>query len=224
VAPEEQILVDLFQNDRCIPGHSGLRSYIHNMMAVMAFDAERRGRLISQGELNAYAHSLAVAVTEALHYFIGHNCSSPRSEDRYLAVTGAHITHMLRDTVDDNAAGYFNIPREYLEANQTSPFDIESEPYRDWVRSRVQLARDYFKAGRRYMARVECFRCRLAGYAYIARFEAVLDSIEQDNYLLRAEYRECKTLAAGAQMGWSTLWSAFNEKAPQVRSTALTAR
>ncbi len=130
VTPEEQMLVDLIQNDRGIRGHSGLRTYIHNMMAVMDFDAERRGRLISHNELNVYARTLAVAVTEALHYFIGHNCYSPRSEDRYLAVTAAHITHMLRDTLDDNAAGYFNIPREYLEANEISPFDVESEAYR----------------------------------------------------------------------------------------------
>jgi hypothetical protein len=221
---EEQLLVDLIDNDRGLPQRSGLRSYIHNMLEVMAFDAERRGRLISHNELDAYARTLAVAITEALHYFIGHNCSSPRSEDRYLAVTGAHITHMLRDTLDDIAAGYFNIPREFLSANKISPFDVESEPYRTWVRSRVQLARDYFKAGRSYMAKVENIRCRLAGYAYIARFEAVLDSIERDNYHLRAQYKECKTLVAGAQMGWSTLKSAFSGKPQPAKSGALTIR
>ena len=99
-----------------------------------------------------------------------------------------------------------------LKANKISPFDVDSDAYRSWVRSRVQLARDYFKAGRRYMTQVENFRCRLAEYAYIARFEAVLDAIEREDYHLRADYRECKTLAAGVQMGWSTLWSAFNGK------------
>ncbi len=224
VTPEEQILVELLQNKESTSEHNGLQSYVHNMMAVMAFDAERRGRLISQSELNTYARTLAVAVTEALHYFIGHNCSSPRTEDRYLAVIGAHVTHMLRDTLDDNAAGFFNIPREYLEANKISPFDTASEPYRAWVRSRVQIARYYFKAGRGYMARVESLRCRLAGHAYMARFESVLDSIERDNYLLRAQYRECKTPLAGAQMAWRTLWSAIGEKAPQAKSPALTVR
>jgi hypothetical protein len=224
LTPEEQMLAELVQKDGSSTGHSGLRTYIHNMIAVMAFDAERRGRLITYSELNAYAHTLAVAVTEALHYFIGQDCSSPRTEARYLAVTGAHITHMLRDTMDDNAAGYFNIPLEFLKANKISPFDINSEPYRSWVRSRVRLARDYFKAGRGYMAQVENFRCRLAGYAYIARFEAVLDSIEREDYLLRTQYQECKTLSAGIQMGWSTLGSAFYEKAPQAKASPLTAR
>ena len=221
---EEQMLAELIQRDEGNPDHSGLRSYIHNMMAVMTFDAGRRGRLISKSELTTYAHTLAVAVTEAMHYFIGHDSYSPGGESRYLAVTGAHITHMLRDTLEDNAAGYFNIPAEYLDANHISPLDVASDPYRDWVESRVQLARSYFKAGRDSMARVESVRCRLAGYAYLARFEAVLDSIERDDYLLRANYKECKTLAAGARMSGSTLSSAFNERSPQAKSGALTVR
>ncbi len=147
-----------------------------------------------------------------MHYFIGHNCHSPCGEARYLAVTGAHITHMLRDTLEDNAAGYFNIPAEYLKAHHISPLEVGSDPYRNWVKSRVQLARSYFKSGRDYMAQVENVRCRLAGYAYMARFETVLGLIEQDNYLLRARYPECKTLNAAAQMCWSTLSSALNEK------------
>ena len=224
VTDAEQMLVDLFENSRGNPQKNGLRSYIHNMMAVMTFDAERRGRAISQTELNAYARTLAIAVTEALHYFIGNGCYSPRTEDRYLAVTGAHITHMLRDTVDDNVAGYFNIPNEYLIANKISPFDLDSEPYLTWVRSRVKLARSYFKAGKGYMAQVENLRCRIAGYAYISRFEAVLDSIERDQYLLRPRYQECKTLAAGLKMAWSTLWSNINEKSPQAESNAITVR
>jgi len=32
---------------------------------------------------------------------------------RYLAVTGAHITHMLRDAVEDAEAGYYNIPARW---------------------------------------------------------------------------------------------------------------
>ena len=84
------------------------------MMAVMAFDADRRGRLISQAELNEYTHWLAVAVTEAMHYFIGHDCASPLGPTRYLAVTGAHITHMLRDALEDVEAGYYNLPAELV--------------------------------------------------------------------------------------------------------------
>jgi len=221
---EEQMLAELIQREEGNPDHSGLRSYIHNMMAVMTFDAHRRGRLISKGELATYAHTLAVAVTEAMHYFIGHDSYSPNGESRYLAVTGAHITHMLRDTLEDNTAGYFNIPAEYLNANHISPLEVASDPYRDWVRSRVQLARSYFKAGRDNMSRIESVRCRLAGYAYLARFEAVLDSIERDDYLLRADYKECKTLAAGIRMSGSTLFSAFNERSPQAKSGALTVR
>ena len=96
------------------------------MMLVMDFDTRRRGRLISQVELNEYTRWLAVAVTEALHYFIGHDCFTPHDEARYLAVSAAHITHMLRDTYADMRAGYFNIPREVLEANHIGPQDVLS--------------------------------------------------------------------------------------------------
>jgi phytoene/squalene synthetase len=191
---EEQMLIDLVRSDT--EKNSGLQSYLSNMMSVMAFDADRRGRIITQTELNEYTRLLASAVTEAMHYFIGHCCYSPQNEARYLAVTAAHITHMLRDTFDDIQAGYYNIPREVLDANHTTPQNVKSDAYRAWVRSRVQLARTYFKAGREYLNQVENPRCRLAGLAYTARFECVLDLIERDEYLLREAYPERKGLGA----------------------------
>lgn len=205
---EEQMLIELIRGNT--EENSGLRSYLHNMMAVMAFDAERRGRLISQAELNEYTRCLASAVTEAMHYFIGHNSSSPNDETRYLAVTAAHITHMLRDTFDDSKAGYFNIPREYLEANHIAPQDVHSDAYRTWVENRVKLARAYFKAGRQYLDRVESLRCRLAGFAYTARFEWLLNTIENEGYCLRSQYDERKSFGGGLQMSWLTFSSMIN--------------
>ncbi len=216
-AAEENMLVELVRHDH--EKNSGLQSYLRNMMQVMDFDAKRRGRLISQFELNEYTRWLASAVTEAMHYFIGHGCFSPHDETRYLAVTAAHITHMLRDTYDDVQAGYYNIPREVLEANHIQPYDIHSKGYRRWVQSRVNLAQQYFRAGRRYLDRVEEPRCRLAGLAYTARFEWVLDTIAQEGYSLRPEYNERKGLGAGLQMGLLTLSLIMNlgemESAPQ---------
>ena len=200
---EEQMLIQLVRHDNDTNG--GLHSYLHNMMQVMEFDAKRRGRSISQTELNQYTHWLATAVTEAMHYFIGHCCSSPNDETRYLAVSGAHITHMLRDTFDDVQTGYYNIPREVLEANNIQPQEIQSKAYCDWVRSRVNLARKYFQAGKGYLARVQNPRCRLAGFAYTARFEWLLDTIEQEDYFLRPEYTERKSFSTGVRMGLSTL-------------------
>lgn len=192
----EKMLVDLVRADT--EKNSGLQLYLRNMMSVMTFDADRRGRVVSQAELDRYTRNLAVAVTESMHHFIGHCCYSPNNEARYLAVSAAHITHMLRDTVDDIQAGYFNIPSEVLEAGGISPEDIQSEAYRAWVRGRVQLARSYFKAGREYLGQVQNPRCRLAGLAYTSRFEGVLDLIEQDGYLLRAIYPEQNVLTATA--------------------------
>lgn len=205
---EEQMLVDLVRHDT--EKNSGLQTYLYNMMDVMLFDAWRRGRVISLGELQEYSRKLARAVTEALYYFIGHDDPPPCLEARYLAVTAAHITHMLRDAMEDADNGYYNIPREIVSVRGVSPRDITNPVYREWVRGRVQLARQYFRKGRKCTSQVKNLRCRLAGFAYITRFEWMLDAIERDQYCLRAEYPERKSLRAGLRMGWSTLQSMFD--------------
>jgi len=211
--PEENMLVELVKHDP--EKNSGLQSYLRNMMQVMDFDAKRRGKLILQAELNEYTRWLATAVTEAMHYFIGHCCDSPHDETRYLAVSGAHIAHMLRDTFDDVRAGYYNIPREVLEANRMQPEDIQHKAYRAWVRSRVQLAQTCFMAGRDYLARVKNPRCRLAGFAYTARFEWLLNTIEREDYFLRSDYNERKRLGTGLRMGLSILSSVTGAREAQ---------
>ncbi len=213
VTDEEALLVELVRSDT--EQHSGLQSYIRHMMAVMAFDAQRRGRLVSAAELTQYTRWLAIAVTEAMHHFIGHGSKSPQGEARYLAVTGAHITHMLRDALEDAETGYFNIPREIAEPRKIDPRDSSSASYRMWVRNRVQLARSCFEEGREYLSQVENPRCRLAGYAYMARLERILDAIEHDGYQLRAAYPERKSLVAGVKMGRSVLAQAFDQRRPR---------
>jgi hypothetical protein len=218
LTPEERLLADLIQRDT--EKNSGLQAYIRNMMAVMAFDADRRGRLISRRELNDYTHSLAVAVTEALHYFIGNNCASPHGKMRYMAVTGAHITHMLRDTLEDVNVGYYNIPCEVIAANGIAPWDVESNAYRGWVQERVRTARACFRIGREYLAQVDSLRCRIAGYAYIHRFEAVLDAIERAGCLLRAQYAGRNGSGRGVEtIGWA-LWMALHYHRPAHISSA----
>ena len=201
----EEMLVELVQADH--EQNSGLQAYLRNIMQVMDFDARRRGRLIAQVELNEYTHWLASAVTEAMHYFVGNGWYAPHDETRYLAVSAAHITHMLRDTLDDVQAGYYNIPREVLEANHIGPQDVHSDAYRAWVKGRVQSAREYFAAGRAYLARVQCWRCRLAGFAYTARFEWLLDTIEREGYCLRPQYNERKRIGNELRMSWQTFSS-----------------
>jgi phytoene/squalene synthetase len=208
VNTQEKMLVDLVQRNP--EKNSGLEAYLRNMMLVMDFDVRRRGQLISQVELNEYTRWLASAVTEAMHYFIGHGAFAPQDATRYLAVSAAHITHMLRDTFDDVQAGYYNIPREVLEANHIGPQDVHSDAYRAWVKSRVQLAHEYFEVGRSYLARVQNPRCRLAGFAYTARFEWLLDTIEREGYSLRPDYSERRSIGAGLRMSWLGLSSMLN--------------
>jgi hypothetical protein len=204
----EKMLVELVQHDQ--EKNSGLQLYLRNMMLVMDFDARRRGSWISQTELNEYTRWLAIAVMECIHYFIGHDDYSPSDEARYLAVSGAHITHMLRDTFDDTQFGYYNIPREVLDADNIWPQEVNSVAYRAWVKSRVLLAREYFQAGKDYFTRVQNARCRLACFAYIARFEWLLDTIEREDYHLRPQYMERKSARAGLWMSWLTLSSMVN--------------
>jgi hypothetical protein len=211
---EERMLAELVYSDREM--NSGLQAYIRNMMSVMVFDAYRRGRLITQKELNEYTRWLATAVTEAMHYFIGHCCTSPRNETRYLAVSAAHIVHMLRDAIDDTASGYINIPREFIESHAIAVSDVDSAPYRMWVKSRVELARAYFKIGANYLAQVQNPRCRLAGYAYTARFTRFLDAIEKNDYRLQLDYPEFKHPASVLCMGWSVLGLIFNNPSPEI--------
>lgn len=198
VSPEEQMLVDLIRSDQS--HDNGLYTYIRNMMTVMDFDTHRRGTLIGEDDLASYSLYLATAVTEALHYFIGHGQAAPHDDTRYLAVTGAHVVHMLRDTFEDTEAGYFNIPREVLEKHGLTPTDVHHLPYRTWVEERVHYARSCFQAGTDYLAQVENARCRLAGFAYMARFEGILDMIERDGYGLRPHYAKANHLNIGLRL------------------------
>ncbi len=209
VSPEEQMLVDMIASDH--EESSGLQSYLRNMMAVMSFDVQRKGRVITLAELTQYSHLLSIAVTELLFYFIGHDDPAPRSTARYQAVLGAHIAHMLRDMLDDIDLGYINVPAETLEKGLVSIEDLNSQSFRMWVLQRVTLAHRCFNLGKKYFARVKSLRCRLAAYAYLARFEWILRAIERDGYRLRRAYPERKSLRAGVWMAWKVMLSMFTQ-------------
>lgn len=203
--PEEQMLVDLVKGDQ--EKDSGLQLYLRNMMEVMAFDTKRCGQVISETELTHYSHLLSKAVTEALFYFIGNGDPPPCTTGRYQAVYGAHVVHMLRDLVMDIDVGYINIPVEILESEQIDFADLNSQSLRNWVFSRVKLAQRYFDNGRVYIAQVKNLRCRLAGFAYLARFEWMLKTIERDDYCLRQDYSERKRFKASMWIVWRTFIS-----------------
>lgn len=207
ISLEEQMLVELVQSDT--GGHPGLHSYLMHMMSILEFDARRQDQWITQGELSFYSQGLAIAVTDALHYFIGNSDHAPQNNARYLAVSAAHITHMLRDTMDDLEMGYFNIPREYLAQKQITPKDVNSPAYFSWICSRVELAGEYFRKGRQFLAQDKNFRRRLVGYAYSARFEWMLHTIKRENYCLRSEYRDRKGVKASLWMIWNTVTAMF---------------
>ncbi len=186
LSPEEEILADLIRNDRgdCYR----LRSYIRNFLAIIEFDAERKGRLITQRELDWYAGTLGKAVTDGIQYFVCNGYPYPESEKCYLAATGAHITHMLRDLREDIPEGYINIPQEQIETHNIDLQHPDSPAMRAWVKGRVRLARQHFAQGKQYLDELTVLRCKIVGYWYCARFETLLDTIEADGYILRAAY------------------------------------
>ncbi|HET9083866.1 MAG TPA: squalene/phytoene synthase family protein [Candidatus Limnocylindrales bacterium] len=222
--PHEAMLVELARHaDQTDPR---LVAYLRNMMLVMEFDVGRRGRLVSRRELDDYTRWLAIAVTEAMHYFIGNGAAAPDDETRYQAVSGAHIVHMLRDTCADLQAGYFNVPREVLEASSIGPSDLRCEAYRAWVKERVFVARGCFDAGRSYFAQVESKRHRLAGIAYMARFEWFMGVLERNDFMVQEDYAEQRSLAWGVWMGGhvaTSLAGLHRRRRPEARAATIRA-
>jgi phytoene/squalene synthetase len=198
--PEERILIDLIHHDRGV--NSRLKTYIQAMMELMAFDASRKGQPIHDEALHVYTDLLATGVMDALQYFIGNRCSYPMTVDRNQAVVGAHITHMLRDTLEDLELGYVNIPLEVLEASGMDPADVHRPEYRAWVKSRVELARRYFDQGTAYIDSLSNVRCRIVGHWYCARFMCVLNAIERDQYQLRRNYDDLKGYSQWLKVAW----------------------
>ncbi len=200
LSAEERMLADLVSHDR--EPNSGLRSFIHEFMWVLAFDACRSGATVSQTDLAEYTSRLATAVMDGIQYFIGKGHPYPMPPERIRAVTGAHITHMLRDMRQDLSAGIINIPRESLASYGLDPAHADPETLRTWVRERVGEARSEFREGRRYIDSLAVLRCKLAGIWYCAKFERVLDAIERDGFRLREDYSDRGGFAAWMEMIW----------------------
>lgn len=209
LTPEEEMIADLIEHDR--GENSALQSFIRHFITVLDFDARRKGRLISQAELSWYSCCLGKAVTDAIQYFIGNDHSYPDSENRYLAATAAHITHMLRDMPDDLREGFVNIPQEWLRAHNVSADtsgialeELGGPPLSDWLQRQVKLARAYFAEGKCYLDALDVLRCKIAGYWYCARFESVLDAIERNGYVLHMPDSRPRKISTWLRMGWLT--------------------
>jgi hypothetical protein len=54
----------------------------------------------------------------------------------------------------------------------------------------------------------------MACFAYIARFDWLLDTLEREDFYLRPQYNERKKLKTGLRMGWHALSSAVLLRGP----------
>ena len=87
--------------------------------------------------------------------------------------------------------------------------DVNSEWFCRWVREQVELARYFFRQGKAYIHSLAVLRCKLAGVWYCARFECILNAIEQDGYRLRSKYCERHALKTWLEMfrlGFVVTW------------------
>ena len=215
LCPEEKMLADLIAHDR--GPDNGLRSFIRNFMSVIAFDAARCGHPVSRHELTTYTTNLATAVMDGLLYFIGNGHPYPQSPKRTLAVVGAHLTHMLRDTLEDLPRGIVNIPIEDIAAYGLNPEDTQSNAFRHWTQAQVEEARRCLRGGMIYIDSLDVLRAKLAGVWYCARFECILTAIERDSFNLRLEYPERHCLAVWMRMVGLAMVVTFKHVSRQVR-------
>jgi len=200
---EETMLADLIKNDA---GSAGLlKSYIYNFLVIIKFDAIRHGNWINTKQLEWYASTLGKAVTDGIQYFVCNGYPYRDSKNRYLAATAAHITHMLRDTKEDLKEGYYNYYAPEMEEQYLFKMEIMDGPDKDWIRSRVNLARRYFNDGKIYLDSLDALRCKIVGYLYCMRFERILDIIEEDGFQLRERYPSEAKGAIWIKYGWNVL-------------------
>ena len=127
-----------------------------NLSVLFWKGTRRNGQFISERELDWYSKRIGISVVDGMQYFIGNNHDYPSSENQYSAAIGAHITHMLRDTISDISNGFINIPIGVT--SQYNIDDLHSATVRSWIKDRVFLARRYFKEGKVYNELIETFK------------------------------------------------------------------
>ena len=184
----EEIVAVLIEHDQ--NANSKLQSFIRNMFAIVEFDAYRKGQIITEEQLEWYTNCVAKSTTDGLQYFIGNDHEYPIDENQYFAAKAAHIVHLLRDTVEDLQNGFINIPKEHIELHGIDISQMESPAFRAWVRERTAKAREYFIKGKQYLETLSVYRCKTVGLWYCARFEPILNQIENENYILKSSYEE----------------------------------
>ncbi|MHA1994146.1 MAG: squalene/phytoene synthase family protein [Candidatus Hodarchaeales archaeon] len=200
---EEEFLIDLIRKDR--NENSYLQSYIRNFTSILEFDSTRKHKIVSNDKIRWYHQTVGKAVTDCIFHFIGNGAHYPESKKCYLAAEAAHITHMLRDYIEDVRSGYLNISKEDLNVYEISPDMVNNPAFREWVKGRVSLSRQFFCEGKKYIDQLGVLRTKITAYWFCSRFEKVLDIIEKDGYKLRREYDSSKKFLLALRMVWIAL-------------------
>jgi phytoene/squalene synthetase len=175
--PEEELILNLIKYNS--QKKSLLHSYVVNFYSIIAFDAKRHGKLVTDKQLEWYSNRIGVAVTDCISFFIGNSTSPTPGMAQYKAATAAHIVHMLRDLKEDIPHGFINISKEFLVKNNLNKIDLNKINLDRWLNEKCKVARIYFKEGRKYIKNIPVFRRKLAAWLYCLRFEPFLKKLER---------------------------------------------
>ncbi len=198
LTPEEEMIVELIKTE---PSRdSRLASYILNLFNIIEFDVYRKGKLITEKELDWYSESLGKSVTDCIAHFIDHDKTYPNTANKYDAATASHVIHMLRDYQEDLADGFMNIPKEYLDENKIQPTDIKNQVLKEWVKMRIEEAKQKFISGREYINQIPSLRSKIAATLYCVRFEWLMTEYEKNNYNLDTKLSHRNNLVSYLRM------------------------
>ena len=224
--PHEAMLVELVRH--ADPSDARLEAYLRHMMLVMDFDVRRRGRLVSQAELDEYTRWLATAVTEAMHYFIGNGAAAPDDEHPLAGCLGrAHPAHAPRH-LRGRPCRLLQRPAGGARGALDRPCGC---PLRRLPRLGRGIACDLHgrtsTPARSTSRGVHSRRHRLAGLAYIARFEWLIETLEQGGLQAAAAVRrttELRDRGCGSVSIWPVPWRARGRSATRRPSSGRRAR
>lgn len=127
---------------------SQLQSMITGFLEAIAWDVERRNKIVNQIELDRYSLLLGRSYSEGLLYGLKLNpCESTYSTPKTLCGVAAHWSHLLRDLSEDLKLGYINISDDDIK--QYSINLKNSQTLLPWIREKCCRTLDMFAEGRK---------------------------------------------------------------------------
>lgn len=172
--------VPLFRRDRALG--APLRPILEAILETMAFDVDRRGKVLSDAELDAHVVKLGGSVLRYLAHFVSMDLRLP---DEYVEPASRAYLHAdsLIDLAEDLRAGLINIPAEAMERYGIDPRSPGPE-VEAWRRNQVPGITALFEEARSHTRRIDSRAMRLLSSLFLARkrrhFERAMSAGAED--------------------------------------------